>query len=258
MDTNSEQGFTEKEIHKIFDNFMNILIAPELLRRQEAGELPKPLKISYAQVILFPDGRKPQVRVNEEVRALCKIKYKDGIVKKVGEPVFDHEIERIEKVELSPDEDPDCAHVFLALIGGSWFLYFDFRRNEAMSLKFIKVAKEFYNSAEFSLQQGNLAAFVDNLFSAAELSAKAVLLVMYDYKPSLRVKASHPAIQLRYNRFANLGNVLPEYKQTFNKLPGLRDAARYLKRPLNITDKEAHKMLDIVRKMIEDAEVRSC
>jgi len=252
MAINANSEFSKRAIQNILD----IFISPEVKRRQDAGELPKPLRLLCAQVVLFPDERKPLVRINEEVRAIAKVKYKSGISKKKDDKVYDSDIEGIEDVELGPNDDPDCGHIFLFSLGTSVFLKFDFRRNKALSLKHVKRAKEFYQVAEHSLRQGSLAPFVDNLFNAAELSAKAVLLVMYDYQPSLRMKTRHKTIQMRYNRFANLGNVLPEHKQTFNKLSGLRDAARYLKRPLNINGKEASEMLDIVKKMIDDAESR--
>lgn len=252
MNTNANEEFSKR----VIQNIMDIFITPEVKRRQDARELPKPLSFYCAQVILFPDERKPLVRINEEVKAKAKVQYKPGISKKKGDPVYENEIEDLCHVDLGPDDDPDCGHIFLYLKGTSMSLWFDFRRNRALALKHVERAKEFYQIADYSLKRGNLAPFVDNIFNAAELSAKAMLLVMYDYQPSLRVKATHTAIQMRYNRFANLGNVMPEYKKTFNKLSGLRDAARYLKSPLNITEKKSHEMLDIIKKMIEDAESR--
>jgi len=252
MDINTDKEFSKRAIQ----NIMDIFISPEVKRRQDAGRLPKPLDLRAAQVILSPDECKPIIRINEEVKAIVKVKYKPGISKRRGEIVYNNEIEGIDEVKLGPDDSPDCGHIFLFRLSKGTFLYFDFRRNKALAREHIQRAKEFHQVADYSLEQGRLAPFVDNLFNAAELSAKAVILVMYDYEPSIRVKAKHTAIQKRYNRFANLGNVMPEYKQTFNNLSGLRDAARYLKRPLIITDKKAHKMLDIVKKMIEDAESR--
>jgi uncharacterized protein (UPF0332 family) len=241
---------------RVIQNIMDIFISPEVQRRQNMGELPKPLDLLAAQVILFPDERKPLVRINSEVRAIAKVKYKPGITKKKGDTIYDNEIEGIGNVKLGPDDDPDCGHIFLYRLGGGIFLHFDFRRNKALATQHVERAREFHHVADHSLRRGNLSAFVDNAFSAAELSAKAVLLVMYDYEPSLRVKAKHTAIHARYNRFANLGNVMPEYKKTFNRLSGLREAARYLKRPLSIAEEEAHEMLDVVGKMIEDAKSR--
>jgi len=252
MNAVNDKEFSKRSIQ----NIMDIFISPEVRRRRNAGELPKPLDLLAAQVILFPDERKSLVRINWEVRAIEKVKYKSGITKKKGDKIYDNEIEGIEDVKLGPGDDPDCGHIFLYRLGGGIFLYFDFRRDNALATQHVERAREFHHVTDYSLRKGNLAAFVDNAFSAAELSAKAVLLVMYDYKPSLRVKAKHAAIHARYNRFANLGNVMPEYKKTFNSLSELPEAARYLKRPLSITEEEAYRMLDVVGKMIEDAKSR--
>jgi uncharacterized protein (UPF0332 family) len=241
---------------RAIQNIMDIFVSPEVERRQNMGELPRPLDLLAAQVILFPDERKPLVRINGEVRAIAEIKYKSGITKKKGDVVYESDIENIKGVKLGPDDDPNCGHIFLYRLGGSIFLHLDFRYNKTIAMKHIETAEEFYQGADYSLREGNLATFVDNAFSAAELSAKAVLLVMYDYKPSLRVKAKHGAIHARYNRFASLGNVMPEYRETFNRLSELRGAARYLKRPLSIDEGESHEMLNVVGKMIEDAKSR--
>jgi uncharacterized protein (UPF0332 family) len=93
-------------------------------------------------------------------------------------------------------------------------MWFDFRRNKALAYQHVRRAKEYYETAKDAFKKGTFAPCVDNLFNAAELSAKAVLLVAFDYQPSLRRKARHQGIQMRYNRFANLGNVMPNHKAT--------------------------------------------
>lgn len=244
-DQNNEFG------HKVFEQFMDLFVTPEIKRRQETGELGKPLDLWAAQIVFFPDGRKPQVRINSEVRAISKMKLKPGISKKAGEPIFEHELEGLEEINLTEEDDSDCGHAILLRIGAKWIIAFDFRYNKALSKKHIETAEQFYESAEFSFSQRNWSSFIDNLFSVAELLAKSILLSMPD--PKFRKKASHKAIQLRYNRFADLGNVEAAYRETFNKLPGLRDSARYLKGDISISEDEARRLLKIVKNMMEDA-----
>jgi uncharacterized protein (UPF0332 family) len=88
-------------------------------------------------------------------------------------------------------------------------------------------------------------AFVDNLFTAAELAVKSIFLSLADKTQT------HRGISRRFNRYADLGNVQPEHKKTFNKLYGARDAARYLEREIQITKEEARMLLDDVRSMID-------
>lgn len=245
-----EQGFDREFGEKVLQQFMDLFVTPEVKRRREIGELDKPLDLRAAQIIFFPDGRKPQVRINSEIRAISKVKFKPGISKKPGEPIFENEIDGLQEINLTEEDDPDCGHATLVRIADSWTIAFDFRYNKALSKKHIETAKQFYEAAEFSYNHGNWSPFVDNLFSATELIAKCILLSMPDAK--FRKKSSHKAIQIRFNRFANLGNVEAVYRETFNKLSGLRDSARYLKATMSISEEEAKRLLNIVGSMIED------
>jgi len=249
-DNNQENEFGQR----VFNQFMDLFVTPEVRRRQEVGELDKPLDLRAAQIIFFPDGRKPQVRINSEVRAIAKVKFRPDLTKKRGEPVYEDELEGLGQINLTEKDDPDCGHATLIRIAGRWTIAFDFRYNKALSKRHIETADEFCVSAEFCFSQKKWSPFVDNLFSAAELAAKSILLSMAD--PKFRKKARHKAIQIKYNRFADLGNVEAVYRDTFNKLSGLRDRARYLKGRLSISENEARKFLDIVKKMIGDARQR--
>ena len=236
---------------RVFEQFMDLFVNPEVNRRQGAGELEKPLDLRAAQILFFSDGRKPKVRINSEVRAIGKVQFKPGISKKAGEPVFEHELEGLEAINLTEGDDPDCGHATLVKIGGRWTITFDFRYNKKLSRKHINTAKQFYEAAGFSFKQKNWSAFVDSLFSAAELLARSILLSRPD--PQFRKKATHKAIQIRYNRFADLGNVEEAHRETLNKLSGLRDRARYLKGDVSISEDEARRFLDIVNNMMEYA-----
>ena len=202
--------------HKVFQQFMDLFVAPEVSRRQEAGELEKPLDLRAAQILFFSDGRKSLVRINSEVKAIGKVKLKSEISKKLGEPIFEHEVEGLEAINLTEEDDPDCGHATLIRIGGRWTVTFDFRYNKELSKKHVDTAKQFYAAAEFSFGRQNWAAFVDNLFSAAELLARSILLSRPD--PKFRKKATHKAIQIRYNQFVDLGNVEETHRETLNKL----------------------------------------
>lgn len=233
--------------NKIFNQFMNSFIIPEIQIRQNNKILPTPVKLKAAQIIFFPDGRKPVVRINSEVNALSKVRLKSGIAKKKNEPVFEHEIEGIEGFQLTNKDDLDCGHVTLMIINNIWTIAFDFRYNKVLSKKHIQAAKEFYDAAYYSYTQNHYIPAIDALFSCVELLAKARLLSIPD--PKFMKKATHKAIQLRYNSFAKLGNVSPDIHNTFNKLYGLRDNIRYLKKDISISPSEVKELLDTVNKM---------
>jgi HEPN domain-containing protein len=160
-------------------------------------------------------------------------------------------VEGLDKIRLTDEEDPDCGHATLIGIGNTWVIAFDFRYNKGLAQKHIEAAKQFYESAEFAFKRGYRSSCLDNLFSTAELAAKAVLLLIPD--PKFRKKTTHGGIQLRYNRLADLGNVERKHREALNKLTGLRARARYLQGNVPISDEEIHALLENVKKMIADA-----
>lgn len=63
---------------------------------------------------------------------------------------------------------------------------------------------------------GYVTPFLDNLFNAAELAARAILLSVPD--PQFRKRGSHATIHSRINLEAKLGNLDPGHAQAFNRL----------------------------------------
>jgi len=158
-----------------FQHLMNFFILPEINKRQAKGELPIPVELIKVQIVFYPDERRHQIRINDEVSAIAELKLKKGVGKKKGEPIIQHETEGIGEIQLTQKDDPNCAHVLLLNIGEKWLLSYDFRYNKALSKEFIKRSNEFIECAEFSYQKKYWGSFVDNLFSASELLATSIL-----------------------------------------------------------------------------------
>jgi len=233
---------------------MDLYITPEIVERKKKGKLATPFDLRAAQIIFHLNGRLPEVRINSEVKAIGKVKLRAGVSKKAGEPIYENEVEGLDEVNLTEEDDPDCGHATLIRIGDTWTIAFDFRYNKGLSKRHMELATKFLESAKLAFDRKLWAPFVDNLFSAAELSVKSVLLSLPDAE--FRRRATHRAIHFRYNRFANLGNVNVVHKKTFNKLSGLRDYARYMKGEIKLTEAEASDMLKIVEQMLDDASRR--
>jgi uncharacterized protein (UPF0332 family) len=246
-----EQNY-EEFYRKVSEHILELYVLPEVKRRQEEGGLETPVELHASQVIFYSDKRKPGIRINSEVKALAKMKLKPGVSKEPGEPVFENELEGLEELHLTKDEDPDCGHATLLKLNDRWLLAFDFIYNKGLAGKHIQAARQFVEVAKFSLEEHLWSAFVDNLFSAAELSAKALLLALIP-DARFREKATHRAIHRRYNRFAHLGNVDSECVQVFNELSKLRYPARYLEADFSISEDEASNLVETVSQMIEDA-----
>ncbi len=243
----------EKYCGRLLDQFLELFVLPELRKRKEEGKLEDSFSLRGAQIIFYSDGRKPQIRINSEVKVLAYAKLKSGIFKNKGEPIYDTEIEDLNRFQLTGEDDPDCGHATIVKIGDRWIIAFDFRYNKALAKKHIETAKQFYESAAFSLKRENCASCLDNLFSAAELASKAVLLLIPD--PKFKRKATHGGISLRYNKFADLGNVEPKFREALNRLSSLRARARY-HCDVAILEKDLQSLLETVKEMITDATER--
>ena len=240
----------EEHYGKLLDQFLELFVLPELKRRKEEGKLEDSFSLRMAQIIFYSDGRKPQVRINSEVKLLAYAKPKSRISKNKGDPIYSTEIQDLNNFHLTDEDDPDCGHAAIVKIGDRWIIAFDFHYNKALAKKHIETARQFYDSAAFSFKQKNYASCLDNLFSAAELASKAVLLLIPD--PKFRKKTTHGGIQLRYNKFADLGNVEPKFREALNKLSGLRARARY-HGDVPISEQDIQSLLEIVKEMITDA-----
>lgn len=239
---------------RILQWFMDIFMLPAIQSRQQAGTLPESFALRAAQVIFHEDDRPPEVRLNEEIRAIADVRLRlpRGVTKARGEPIFASEVDEVSRIRLTPDDDPNADHATFILTGNIWHIDFNFPDNRSVSKRHLDAARQFLDAATFCHKRQHWVAFVDNLFSAAELAAKAMLLSIPD--PALRLKSNHKAIHNKYNRFAHLGNVKPTYRKTFNRLYSLRPNARYLKSPVEIPLKEVEALLKTVSSMLGEQE----
>ncbi len=248
--TDSDNQYQEA-LGKGFENLWDLFVLPEVQKRLDAGNLTEPVVITAVQIILPPDDAPAQVRLNDEVKAYAVPRYKPGISKAAGEPVYSHELEALRDITLTDDEEPDAGHLTGLWLDNGWTVRFNFRRNRGLARKHLEAAEQFYRSAEFAAGNGDWRAFADNAFSAAELAAKALLLTMGDRE--LREKGSHRKVHARYNLFGQLGNADSTHRDTFNKLAQLRPRARYIEGDVSVAQEDARGHLETLREMIDGA-----
>src|ERR1041385_5443813 len=191
----------------LVEQALELWITPEIDRRKADGRITGEFALLAAQVIMNVDSS-PEVRLNGEVKAALRLKANQPI-EPGGEIRLGENIE-IEDVNLT-DFDPNAGHVTMLLHGNTWLLRFDFRYNARRVEETLRLAREFLDAAKFGLEKNNLNAFVDALFSATELVAKAQLLMMPD--PSLLRLTSHGPIHSKYNWWGKLGNAEQRYVQ---------------------------------------------
>lgn len=238
----------------LFKQMLDVFITPEVVRRQDAGLLPKPLDLHRAQIVCYPDGRPNDIRINDEVRALLKVRVTREV--SPGSPVYVSDFDAIESIKLGDSDDPDAGHItmFRRSNGTAWFIAFDFIYNRALAQGHLKTGGQFLTAARRAKEEGAWSVCVDNLFSAAELASKAFLLTMPD--PEFRKKTNHKTIQSRINQQARLGNLSTEFRSVFNSLASMRYDARYLGPPMELPVERADSMIAIVETFFEQMSVR--
>lgn len=227
---------------------MELWFEPEIRRRQASGAGPTPYPLRAAQVILYADERPNVVRLNEEVQAVGETRLKDGISKKAGDPVYAHEIEGLASIRLPDSEDNNCGHFTLVRLGDHWCLAFDFRYNKGKAAQLLEASEEFLGTASDALAHGRRRAAVDNLFSAAELAAKAYVITT-PLPGGVEIK-THGRVQTRFNMFARHGNVDDEHRKVFNLLSQQRSKARYVSGDFDISIEQISGWKDDVQGLV--------
>ena len=232
----------ERFLHQAWD----LWVEPEIQRRRSEGRLPERFSPSKVQVIFNVEPTTPQVRFDDEVRAVASVRVNRPVT--VGEQVMSNDVAEVTDIALT-NLDPNAGHLTMLYDGRQWVIRFDFRRNATLSTQTLDAALEFLGCAAYSLRKRYLRAFVDNLYSAAELLAKALLLMFAD-KAFMEAK-KHTAVARRYNLWGKLGNTDPRYVTLLNRLAPLRGPARYLEKDLELTIEEATDMLATAKDMLE-------
>jgi hypothetical protein len=231
----------------VFRQFMDLFVIPEIVRRQSECDAPVPYPLDRALVVFHSDGRKPEVRLNDEVKAQIKVKLSEAVSEpvKVGDPVLVEQIAGIERTRLVDADDQDCGHALIMLIGDRWHVSFDFVYNKSLSREHLRVASQFLEAAENACALKHWPVLVDTLCSASELTAKAYLLGTPDR--SLIRSKSHGTVSSKTNLHGKLGNLDPRYVESFNRTWGLRHQARYLQGDLQLSDEGASELLGRMR-----------
>lgn len=237
---------------RVFQQINDFWIVPEIEKRKKLNRLPKDFRLRAVQIIFSLDRGWNRVRLNEEVKTIIKIKI-NGPIKK-GEAVYENNIDNIEKIELT-DDDKNCAHITLLLFKNNWMMSFDFRYNKNIVKEHIKASKEFYESAMDNVNKKRLRSFFECAFASAELSAKAILLILPD--KNIIYGKDHEVRIKRFKNWTELGNAPEEYSKALIRLNLLRPSARYLcsteylKENSNDLLKTLKGMIDFAQKSIE-------
>lgn len=179
---------------RVMQQTFDLWIHPEVERRRQRGVVDDSFALRAVQVIFDPDLDAPIVRLNEEVMAVIQGRAKRAPIQQ-GELVTEDDIEP-EAIQLTT-EDPNAGHITLMRYKDHWLISFDFRRNAGRIADMIGAAKVFLEVAARAIEDGQLRAFCEMLFAAAELTAKGELIMLPDR--SLLESRGHRYLNSRYN-----------------------------------------------------------
>jgi uncharacterized protein (UPF0332 family) len=240
----------EEGMKQTIQQLMDMFVEPEIKKRQETGKVEKPFPLQHAQIIFYPDGTPPQVRLNDEVKAELRVVLKEEFREKVkkGDPVYWEKIESIETTKLTDEEDPNVGHATILSINGSWLRHCNFIYNKQRSAQHIEAARQFIEAVRTALEKKHWAVLIDSLCSASELTAKAYLLGSPN--KTIMESKTHGIVASRANMHRKLGNLQGHHIEAFNKAWNIRGRARYLEGELTFTEQEAVDLLKNLEEFI--------
>ncbi len=229
---------------------MELWVLPEIQKRKKENRISDKFSLKCAQIIFSKARGWNKVRLNNEVKAIMKVKANKP--KNKGDAVYDSEITNIESIELTK-QDPNCGHITLLQLNGLWIVSFNFVYNKAKSKERIVAASEFLESAEENIKNNRLRPFFENSFACAELLTEAILITFFNQTDL----TNHRSRLSKMQGWAKLGNVKPEFPSTLKRLTSLRSSARYMSstefrsiNPQNII-KNLHEMKEFAIKSVE-------
>lgn len=220
-------------------------VLPEIARRHDAGELPEGFRLRAYQLILDDETRVTEIRLNEEVRAAVRVRSRRELAR--DDVVLGDEGIEIPFEILLTDHDPNGGHFTAIATDHGVLTSYDVRPNARRAAEHGDAAREYLNSAAAALKRDDLRAFVQSLFDATELMAKAYLLTV----PTSGTGSgrSHSAVHRPFNLERREGRVHDSFARLLNRLSELRPAARYLEKDFELDRAEAETMLAAASEM---------
>src|SRR5260221_8330269 len=213
MPNSSDDSAHADAAQRTFEHAFELWISEEIERGRAAGALSEPFELKSAQVVMEVDGI-VSVRLNGEV--------KSAVFAQVNRPVQKGELLTASDIgEFNfhlTEDDPNAGHFTVMNIGGAWCMSFDFRYNRGRIQQHLEAATEFASCGAHAIKSGFTRAAIDNLFSAAELVARAILLALPDEK-LLDPGLSHGDVEQDLNRFGgHFWHVGSDFMTTYNRL----------------------------------------
>jgi len=244
----------EEPASNLLDNVMKVFVLPEIENRRAEGRLGSAFELRAAQVILNVDAADAEIRLNNEVKAKATFKVASDKAFEAGDVVTETDVDGLDSVELYPT-DSNAGHITLIRIRDSIHISFDFQRNRARIADHLSVARQFLDSASEAVAQGRLNVFGDTLFSATELLTKAFLFTIP--KAEYVRSRKHEFFRSELNILVRNGVADSRFAGLLNRTSKMRESARYLAKPLMLSDSEVQELLALAEEMYAEVRARA-
>jgi hypothetical protein len=123
----------EQAVNNMFDQIDKFWVLPEINKRKQNNKLPEDFKI-YQCLIKLPKDTIPIVEFNDEIKWVAKVKFDSELPIKKGDPIYLHNIKKIEAVESPEINNIRVAFVYFYFTGQSYNIIFDFSPNTPESM----------------------------------------------------------------------------------------------------------------------------
>ena len=232
----------------LLEQIMSLWVNPEIERRKEAGGIDEAFTFRAAQVIMHTD-RPNEIRLNNEVAGALEVKLRVGRGVNVGDPIYENDVEAIERIELLSSEDPNAAHITVLHLASTWFIGWDCRYHADHAREHLDAAREFINVARDALSRGESRALAQTLFDAAELCVKARMILMP--RRDILESTRHGVIRGEFGKFARLNVDERPYAKLLNRLEKMRASARFLRSEHSLSVDDQAELLRLTESLHE-------
>lgn len=215
-------------------------IEPELVRRANGLRTED---VSRALVLMHP-AKELEVLLNDQVGLVAEVQVARDVQE--GEPRTFDDVKRIARIRPY-GIDPDAAFMVYAVIGGSGYIAFDFRRYKGESQTLLAAARDFLDTANDARVAGRLRPAVENGYAAAELVV-SVQMRLFD-----SATRSHRARAEWWEAWAQIGNAPIEHGTVLRTLWNERSKARYAEGELALDADAVTNLLLQVEAMLSGA-----
>jgi hypothetical protein len=211
------------------------------MKRIAKGSLTSDFRLHSIHLVMFRDNSRNEILLNEEVKFMPNVKFKDSKIFKASEMVNFEDIEDILGLYADYTNDTNAGHIMLTKFRDRWYYASELIYELGFSRKLCEMAVSAVNTANENKKNKNWILFLDNLLHICMLSTQAIFILQYNKQFSL--KQSHEKNIEYLKGCVNNSNIDPKYSELYKKVFRFRKNVKHSEEPsLGIVEKEANEL----------------